>query len=198
MTARNGVLALAGLGAGFLALNRLKHPSFDLHNKTVLITGGSRGLGLQLAREFSACGARVAICARDEAELQRAVKDFGGRAVQLHTTVCDVTDRAQVESMVDRVSGALGPIDVLVNNAGVIQVGPFAAMTIEDFEQAMNVMFWGAVFTTFAVLPAMRQRKRGRIVNITSIGGKTSVPIFFHTVVPSSPSPLSPKGCEPS
>jgi short-subunit dehydrogenase len=87
-----------------------------------------------------------------------------------------VTDRAQVAELVEVVTRRFGPVDVLVNNAGVIQVGPLEVMTLEDFEQAMAVHFWGPLYTTLAVLPQMRARRDGRIVNISSIGGKVSVP----------------------
>ena len=78
--------------------------------------------------------------------------------------------------LIDRVTGHFGRIDILVNNAGVIQVGPLEAITIADFEQAMDTMFWGALYPTLGVLPQMRTRQRGRIVNVTSIGGKISMP----------------------
>ncbi len=90
--------------------------------------------------------------------------------------VCDVTDRRQVFEMVEAFRGFFGRIDVLVNNAGVIQVGPMEVMTLADYEEAMLVHFWGPLFTTLAVLPEMRARGEGRVVNISSIGGKVSVP----------------------
>ena len=126
-----------------------------------------------MAREFAREGARVAICARDEAELQRAQTDLGGEVM---TIPCDVTNKQSVALMIDRVNSRFGGVDVLVNNAGVIQVGPIEVMTPADFEEAMNIHFWGPLNTIFAVLPAMRARKSGRIVNISSIGGKVSVP----------------------
>src|SRR5262249_52903527 len=83
---------------------------------------------------------------------------------------------ACVKHMVDAVWNHFGPIDVLINNAGVIEVGPLETMTLQDFEEAMRTHFWGPVYTTMAVLSEMRYRGGGRIVNISSIGGKVSVP----------------------
>jgi NAD(P)-dependent dehydrogenase (short-subunit alcohol dehydrogenase family) len=149
----------------------------DLNGKVVLITGGSRGLGLVLAREFAAIGARVAICARDEEELRHVRDEFASRRDYFFfSTQCDVSDRAQVQTMLASVENKFGDIDVLVNNAGTILVGPMEHMAIEDFQEVMRINFWGAVHATLGVLPSMRQRGRGRIVNITSIGGKVAFP----------------------
>ena len=149
---------------------------YDLKNKTVLITGGSRGLGLVMAREFAREGARLVLCARDEQELQKAQADVEDFGAEVMTVPCDVTDRQAVNEMIAAVNDRFGTIDVLVNNAGVIQVGPLEVMTMEDFERAMQSHFWGPLNTIMAVLPSMRQKKSGRIVNISSIGGKVSVP----------------------
>jgi NAD(P)-dependent dehydrogenase (short-subunit alcohol dehydrogenase family) len=89
---------------------------------------------------------------------------------------CDVSDERQVTFLIRQVVEHLGPIDVLVNNAGIIQVGPVETMTLADFEQAMDVMYWGVVHPTRAVLPQMIQQRHGHILNVTSIGGKMSVP----------------------
>lgn len=172
-------LALAAAGAGALLAARAlyrRRLEYDLRGKTVLITGGSRGLGLVLAREFAAEGANVAVCARDAAELERARRDLEGRGARAFAFPCDVTDRAQVRELVEVVTRHFGGVDVLVNNAGVIQVGPLEEMTLEDFEHAMAVHFWGPLYTTLCVLPQMRERREGRIVNISSIGGKVGVP----------------------
>jgi NAD(P)-dependent dehydrogenase (short-subunit alcohol dehydrogenase family) len=149
---------------------------WDLNGKIVLITGRSRGLGLELAREFAANGARVAICARDEEDLRHVRDEFASRGDHFFSTQCDVSDRAQVQTMLASVENKFGHVDVLVNNAGTILVGPMEHMTIEDFQEVMRINFWGAVHTTLGVLPSMRERHQGRIVNITSIGGKVAFP----------------------
>jgi NAD(P)-dependent dehydrogenase (short-subunit alcohol dehydrogenase family) len=167
---------LTAAAAGIFVLKSVWNQltDFDLNGKTVLITGGSRGLGLVMAREFAREGARLVLCARDETELHRARTDLEGFDVM--TVPCDVTDKQAVTEMIERVSARFGGVDVLVNNAGVIQVGPIEVMTPEDFEITMQAHFWGPLNTILAVLPSMRAKKSGRIVNISSVGGKVSVP----------------------
>jgi NAD(P)-dependent dehydrogenase (short-subunit alcohol dehydrogenase family) len=172
-------LMLMAAGAGALLAGRAvarRLFGYSLRGKVVLITGGSRGLGLVMAREFAAEGARIAICARRPEELEAARADLRRQGAEVMAVPCDVTDRAQVNELVNVVRDHFGRIDVLVNNAGVIQVGPVEVMTMEDYEVAMKTHFWGPLFMTLAVLPEMRRRREGRIVNITSIGGKISIP----------------------
>jgi len=172
------IAKLAAAGAGVFILKSVWNQltDFDLNGKTVLITGGSRGLGLVMAREFAREGARLVLCARDEVELQSAQNDLETLGAEVMTVPCDITDKQSVTQMIERVNSRFGGVDVLVNNAGIIQVGPIEVMTEEDFEHAMKVHFWGPLNTILAVLPAMRAQKSGRIVNISSIGGKVSVP----------------------
>ena len=174
---RRAGTALAVAGA-LLALRmiRRERARWDLANRTVLITGGSRGLGLLVARELAREGARVAIAARDAATLARAREDLSGHGAAVLALPCDVTDRAAVERLVQETTRRLGPIDAVVNNAGTITVGPVDEMAIEDYEAALATNFWGALYTIAAVLPAMRARRAGRIVNVASIGGRLSVP----------------------
>jgi NAD(P)-dependent dehydrogenase (short-subunit alcohol dehydrogenase family) len=143
----------------------------------VLITGGSRGLGLVLAREYLRAGARVAICARDEEELARAKRklenEHGARVLALR---CDLSDPAQLTGMLAAVRERFGGIDAVVNNAGVISVGPVEHMTQADFDEAMRVHFWAPLRVVDAVLPEMRERGSGRIVNIASLAGLIPVP----------------------
>ena len=166
----------AALVAAIGVLRRLLQREADLHGQVVLITGGSRGLGLLLAHEFAAEGCRLVICARDEAELQRAAAQLRRRGAQVLPLVCDVADPDAVRRMVEHAAAELGGIDILVNNAGVMDVGALSVHSADSFAQAMDVMFWGTFYPTFAVLPQMRARGAGRVVNITSIGGKASVP----------------------
>ena len=147
-----------------------------LLGKVVMITGGSRGLGLALAREFARHSCHLVLCARNVEELEAAKRDVRHTAASVLTIPCDVSVRAQVEEAVKEAVRHYGTIDVLVNNAGIIHVGPMQAMALDDFETAMNVIFWGTVYTTLAVLPHMQKTTNGRIVNITSVGGKVSVP----------------------
>lgn len=151
---------------------------FDFRGKKALVTGGSRGLGLLLARELVKQGADVAICARDSAELERAQSSLFAirQNVRVLAITCDLTQREEAERMVRTVQDRFGGIDILINNAGIIQVGPMEEMEIKDYEEAMKTNFWAALYVTLAALPVMRRKRKGRIVNISSIGGKLSVP----------------------
>jgi short-subunit dehydrogenase len=162
------------LGAAYALGRRLGR--LRLAGGVAIVTGGSRGLGLVLARELGARGMRVVICARDEEDLERARASLVAEGIDATALPCDVTDEDGVAGLVADVEENLGPVDLLVNNAGIIQVGPIEAMQLEDYRRAMDVMFWGALHFAEAVLPRMRARRRGTIVNITSIGAAVGVP----------------------
>ncbi len=166
--------ALAGVVAGREIISRER--ALDLHGRVVLITGGSRGLGFAMAEEFAREGAKLVICARNEEPLERARRELEQRGAEVLAVRCDVADPVQVERMVEQALQRFGRVDVLVNNAGIITVGPVEVQRREDFEEAMDVIFWGAVNPSLAVLPRMLEQGEGRIVNITSIGGRVSVP----------------------
>ena len=182
----NGCSALSVLGktavsaAAIIAARRLfsamARPKIDLQDKVVLISGGSRGLGLALAREFGNRGSRIAACARDASELDEACMRLRKGGIVAVPFPCDITNRSEVQTLIDRVINHFGKIDILINNAGFIKVGPFEAFSDSDFEYAMNLMFWAPVNLSFAALPHMTKQRTGNIVNITSIGGRVSVP----------------------
>ncbi|MFD2245499.1 SDR family NAD(P)-dependent oxidoreductase [Pontibacter ruber] len=166
-------------GAGALLAARAigrKLNAYDFRNKVVLITGGARGLGLVMARQLAEEGARLVLCSRDRTQLENARMELAGSGADVLVVECDVTDQDQVNGMIDDVQNNFGPIDVLINNAGIISAGPVTEMTVQEFDEAMKVHFWGPLYTTLAVLPAMRARGGGRILNISSIGGKLGVP----------------------
>ena len=147
----------------------------DFTDRVVVITGGSRGLGLVLARQLASEGARLCLLARNEEELGRAAAQFPP-GCEVMPIRCDVRRRADVRAAVDTILDRWGVIDVLINNAGVIQVGPLEHMTTGDFENAMATHFWGPLHLMFEIVPTMRRRGFGRIVNISSIGGRVAVP----------------------
>jgi short-subunit dehydrogenase len=167
-----GLIAVAGVAAARLARQRRR---MDFAGKTVVITGGSRGLGLELARGFANEGANIALLARDREQLAEAEREIRSIGVRVVAISCDVTKQQEVQNAIDTVAAQLG-LDVLVNNAGIIQVGPFEHMQVQDFADAMNAHFWGSLYLVQAVLPHMKRQGGGRIVNIASIGGKIPVP----------------------
>jgi short-subunit dehydrogenase len=174
MKARN---LLAGLAiAGGWWLRRAFARRSSLAGEVAIVTGSSRGLGALVAGELGRAGCKLVLCARDPNELRRAADQLGRRGVEVLAVRCDVSEAAAVEVLVERTLQRFGRIDLLVNNAGTIEVGPEQTMGLADFERAMAVIFWGTVRTTLAVLPHMRARRHGRIVNVTSIGGKVAVP----------------------
>lgn len=164
--------AAAGVAAIRVARSRR---ALDFSGRVVLITGGSRGLGLELARRFAAEGAKLALLARDHAELERAAQSLpDGTEVELLT--CDLRVEDQVEDAISATIRRFGRLDVLVNNAGTIRVGPLATMGLNEFRAEMDINFFGAVHTVKSSLPHLQRSGNGRIVNVTSIGGRIPVP----------------------
>lgn len=165
---------LAG-AAAVLAIYRLL-PQRRIDGRAVFVTGGSRGLGLALALEYARRGADVAICARDAKALELAaarIREYGGRVAALE---CDIREPDEIRVALARAYQEFGRLDFLVNNAGTIQVGPMESLTREDFEDSIRTHFWAMYDTVEAAIPLFERQGHGRIVNITSIGGKVSVP----------------------
>jgi NAD(P)-dependent dehydrogenase (short-subunit alcohol dehydrogenase family) len=172
------VLLLAGalLFVVWLVIRLIRTRRYSLRGKIALITGGSRGLGLVLARHICAQGGSVALIARDLEELARAKADLAPRGGAALTIQCDLLDAEQIGAAVRQVIDRFGKIDILINNAGIIEVGPLEHMSRDDFERAMRLHFWAPYELISRIVPEMRTRGGGRIVNISSIGGKVAVP----------------------
>jgi NAD(P)-dependent dehydrogenase (short-subunit alcohol dehydrogenase family) len=176
--AASGVAGALGLvaGAGLLlsaAARRARR--IDLRGHVVMVTGGARGLGFDIAREFLQRGCRLAICGRDGDKVARAVEQFQRQGGDVFGAPCDASNPEQVQTFVAQVVERFGAIDVLVNNAGQCFAGPAVQLDTETMEQALRGIFWVQFHPTMAVLPHMRTRRFGRIVNITSIAGKLPV-----------------------
>lgn len=169
------LMAGAGTGALLLGLRRQMR-RIDFEGLSVVITGGSRGLGLEIARQFAGEGARLSLLARDPDELDRAADELARKGADVMAFACDVRDRERVEQTVAAINKARGCIDVLINVAGVIQVAPFENLDLEDFEESVDVHAWGPLHLMRAVIPQMQRRRSGRIVNVSSIGGIVAVP----------------------
>ena len=145
----------------------------DLQNRVALVTGGSRGIGKAVVMALAQAGAAVAVNYRERGKDAEAVAEViqrnGGRAAVFSA---DVSLRTAVQSMVHDIEERLGPIDILVNNAGMAEVRGLDDITEEDFERTIAVNLKSAFLCTQAVLPGMRSRHWGRIVNISSVGAR--------------------------
>jgi NAD(P)-dependent dehydrogenase (short-subunit alcohol dehydrogenase family) len=175
---RNLMIGAAGIGAVVLAQALRRRSDYDFAKKSVVITGGSRGLGLVMARELADEGANLTLIARDDDELARAADDLRTRQpfADVLTIAADVRKRYDAERAIAQVFDRFGAVDVLINNAGIIQVGPVDHMKLSDYDDAMNTHFWGPLYMIVAALPHMRRQGGGRIVNISSIGGRVGLP----------------------
>jgi len=149
----------------------------SLRGRTVLITGGSLGLGRAMAEAFHAAGARVAILARREGPLEDAVQALAAAAAPAGAEVrgyrCDVTDAAQIEATHARVVADLGAVDVLINNAGHAAAGPFEEISDADWQADLDLKLFAAIRLTRAVWPRMTERRWGRVINLLNVYAKT-------------------------
>ncbi len=170
-----GLAAGAGVAAAGRAMLRARR-RIELQGRVVLVTGGSTGLGLLVARQAAEQGARIVLAARGEADLKAAEAELKAGGADVLAVPTDVSDEGQVRNLVARAVERFGRIDVLVNNAGIMRVGPIGTMTVDDFRELMAVNFWGELLPILAVLPHMRSQGGGRIANVVSIGGKVPVP----------------------
>ncbi|HVH46896.1 MAG TPA: SDR family NAD(P)-dependent oxidoreductase [Labilithrix sp.] len=172
-----------GLGALTLALGRLaleaadRRRAVNLRGATAVVCGASRGLGRGIALELARRGvAKIGICARTEHDLDSVASELVSRGVFVCAEQCDLSKPEEVERFLGSTCARLGPIDLLVTNAATITVGPAASWTKEDFDEAMGSIFYTALNPILGVLPGMRQRRRGTIALVTSIGARIGVP----------------------
>jgi short-subunit dehydrogenase len=153
----------------------------------VLITGGSRGLGLAIASRFAHNPVRLVLASRNLAELQHAqvtlLTQFAHlRPEDFHLVAADLSQPEEAQRLITEAISRFGRIDVLINNAGIIDVGPIESQTLDIFERTMQINFFAALYTTWAALPHLRRQQplsgshRASIVNIASLGGKIAVP----------------------
>ena len=167
----------AGLGVFAAARHFYREMiKFDFQDKVVVITGGARGLGLLLARELAAKGANLVICSRNAEQIAVAEGELRRMGSTVLGLKADVSDPEEAERVIEAAVSQFGRIDVLINNAGVMLVGPENVMEVEDYKTAMDSNFWAALYMIKAALPHFRAQGGGRIANVASIGGKIAVP----------------------
>jgi NAD(P)-dependent dehydrogenase (short-subunit alcohol dehydrogenase family) len=138
----------------------------------VFVTGAGRGVGRAIARRFGNLGYAVAAAGRSESLLRQLAEELTDRGSQTQVLVCDVTDRGSIRRSVAEAERQLGPIDVLINNAGVAESAPFPAMSDELWDRILAVNLTGTYLCTRAVIPGMFERGRGRVINIASVAGR--------------------------
>ena len=153
----------------------------SLEGRVALVTGGGRGIGRAIALAFAGAGADVAVCYRERRDPAEAVvaeiKALGRRALAVKA---DVANRADVQAMVRAAREQLGGVDVLVNNAGVLQQKPFAQITDQDWDHALDVNLKGVFICSQELLPIMEERGGGRMINLASSGGQLGGPLAVH------------------
>lgn len=143
--------------------------SHNIENKVVVITGASSGLGAETARHLTAQGAKVVLGARRMERLEKLADELGLDARAIMST--DVTDRAQVQALVDRAIELHGRIDVLINNAGLMPSSMLDKLKVDEWDRMIDVNIKGVLYGIAAALPQMKAQKSGQIINVSSVAG---------------------------
>ena len=143
---------------------------------TALVTGATEGIGRAIAFALGKAGHQVGVCARTPAKLETLLTDLAAAGISAAGRPCDVGDPDQVAALVAHVTERLGPVDVLVNNAGIGVLKPFAELSLPEWDAVMATNLRGVYLVTSAVLPGMRARRRGDVINISSLAGKRGFP----------------------
>lgn len=152
----------------------------SLEGRTALITGGSQGLGLAMAKRFAGAGGKVAMVARGEEALQAAEDAIGENAAGF---ACDITDTKQLAKLIPAIESKFGPVDILINNAGSSKRGNFLEMTDADWQSDLDLKLFGAIRLARLVMPGMMERKWGRIINVLNTAAKAPPPTSAPTSV---------------
>src|SRR6059036_3751085 len=156
---------------------------FDLEGKTALVTGGSRGLGLQIAEALGEAGAKILLTSRKAADLEEAAADLQAKGIDTRWVAADASDPAQVQRVADEALQRLGQVDILVNNAGASWGAPAEEHPLEAWDKVMNLNVRSIFLFSQAIARAsMIPRKRGRIINIASIAGLGGNPPQMNTI----------------
>jgi NAD(P)-dependent dehydrogenase (short-subunit alcohol dehydrogenase family) len=144
---------------------------FDLSGRTAIVTGGSRGLGEEMAAGLAEAGASLMLCARREQWLTPTLDAFRGRGFTVDGTICDVSDAAQVQAVIDKTIDRYGKIDILINNAGIAWAAEPEAMPLDKWQKVIETNLTGTFLFSQAAGKAMLQRRHGCIINVASIAG---------------------------
>ena len=146
---------------------------FDLSGRVAIVTGGSRGLGEEMAEGLAEAGASLMLCARREQWLTPTLESFRGRGWKVEGVICDVADAAQVQAVVDKTIAAFGKVDILINNAGISWAAEPEAMPFDKWQKVIETNLTGTFLFSQAAGREMLKRKSGCIINIASIAGMT-------------------------
>ncbi len=147
---------------------------FDLSGRVALVTGGSRGLGLEMAEGLAEAGASLMLCARREEWLEPTVKEMRGRGFKVEGMLCDVVNQEQVQTVVDKTIEAFGKVDILINNAGISWGERPEKMPLDKWQKVIDVNLTGAFLFAQAAGREMLQREYGCIINVASVSGLKS------------------------
>lgn len=142
---------------------------FSLQGKVALVTGAAYGIGFAIAEAYAQAGAKIAFNCRSKEHLDTALENYRQKGIEAYGFLCDVTDEGEVAAMVADIEESLGTVNILVNNAGIIKRIPMTEMSVEEFRQVVDIDLNAAFIVSKAVLPAMMEKKRGKIINVCSM-----------------------------
>lgn len=159
-----------------MADNGLPQSFFDLTGHVALVTGSTRGIGLALAEGLARSGAAIAVNGRHNADVERTVEDLRSRGASAEAAPFDVTDKEQVHSQIERIERALGPISILVNNAGINMRGPFERQSDDNWTSVLATNVDGVRNVSAPILQSMVRRSRGKVINVCSLASERARP----------------------